>query len=126
MGWIRVDSEDASVELLEGRGRPLSWPSCPILATSILGLLPSSSAKASMASVTALISLVSPYSALYAPDTILSLATCLPYTASMARVISPTEQRALAADMANSKRFPSPDFADSWIAAREASAQWAK
>jgi hypothetical protein len=90
---------------------PLSCPSYPILATSILGFLPSFFEKALIKLVISSISYLaasldfSVYS-LKAPFTTESLATCLPYTVSKASEISPRVALAAAAFTAKSKRFP--------------------
>ena len=98
---------------------PLSCPSYPIFATRILGFLPSFLAKfftIFKALSKALFPLLPPFvvdSELYAPLTMLSFATCLPYTSSRAWLISPTVALAFAACTPISRRFPCFDLAQS-------------
>ena len=85
---------------------PRSWPSCPILAIIILGLLPFSLANLSDSSFANLKLLLLSISNLYIPDIIWLFALYLPNTFSQAVDISPNVALCCAAITASSRRFP--------------------
>ena len=101
-------SKPKSAKLVAITFAPLSWPSCPIFATNILGRRPSSVAKVSDISKANLKFSSSDTSALYTPEIERIIALYLPNTFSIASEISPKVARFLAASMASDRIAPLP------------------